>query len=498
VVVARGQGKPSCMGAAARGPGCRGRRPETRNGPGAAAVGWGRLFRRHDDELNNKGPDKVGQSPICTAPFTGVVIDTHKGIRPCCSWDDLYFGNLGNETLSAILAGARWAELKEDHLRGVWPKGCLNCREREEQTGWSLRQSYIPRDVSLGGSTGCYFSPHWDKGLTYLELNSTNLCNLACIHCTGAFSTRWLPEEQRMERDGRHFEGHGRGGRDGMRYQTHEVHLPDNRLLLDNLAGIDLDRLAFVNLKGGEPMLNSDVKVLLGFLRSKGILPQVEVHVSTNGTLTDAEILEGLACARRVRIWLSVDGSGPVQEYIRFGDSSIGVIERTIAECTRLGNVEFGLCTSVMPYNIFSLERIYEWWRSLPKKFRGRARFLEPSFSLMITVPAYLSVRCLQDATRRRLAAYYERLDRGSRQEGGMEPLGLAGLARRAYGLVRAGRRRSRRRGPYADVVTMLEQPYLGDDLHNRFVEYTLAMDEYRGTRILEVAPELEDEMVIL
>lgn len=452
-----------------------------------------------DLRMKRGGRDR-SRSPLCTAPFTSVVIDTHKGIRPCCSWDDLYFGNLRSESLSAILAGARWAQVKEDHLRGAWPQGCINCREREEQTGWSLRQSYLPGDASLGGVPGCYFSPHWDKGLTYLELNSTNLCNLACIHCTGAFSTRWLAEEERMERDGRHFDGHGRGGQDGMRYQTHEVHLPDNRLLLDTLAGLDLDRLAFVNLKGGEPMLNSDVKALLGFLRGKGILPQVEVHVSTNGTLADPEILEGLACARRVRIWLSVDGSGPIQEYIRYGDSSIAVIERTIAECARLENVEFGLCTSVMPYNIFSLERIYHWWRSLPKTFRGRARFLEPSFSLMITVPAYLSVRCLKDATRRRLAAFYKGLDRGGRG-GGVEPLlGLAGLARSAYGMVRAGLRRDRHRrtGPYADVITMLEQPYLGDDLHNRFVEYTLAMDEYRGTRIAEVVPELEDEMVIL
>jgi len=432
--------------------------------------------------------------PLCTAPFTSVVVDTHKGVRPCCTWDDAYFGNLRSEGLAGILQGPAWTALKEAHLRGEWPRGCINCLERERETGWSLRQSYLDRRASLQGAEGCYFSRDWRQGLTYLELNTTNLCNLACIHCTGAFSSRWLAEERRLEAAGVHFQGHGTANGDGLRFQTHELHLPDRGLLLDNLARVDLGRLRYLNVKGGEPMLNRDVPAVLAFLADRGVLPGVEVHVSTNGTRVQEEALALLRDARRVRVWFSVDGTGKVQEYIRRGRSSIRVVEGTLRKWTGLANAEFGLCTSVMPYNVFSLDRVLAWWESLPESFPSH-RFLETRFSLMITVPAHLSLRCLQDATRARLMDFYRRSSgpggrprRGAGRGGWLERIARA-----------AGRgRRGGPNGPYADVIQALAQPYAGHELHNRFVEYTLRMDACRNTRVLDAVPELKEEMVRL
>ncbi len=347
--------------------------------------------------------------------------------------------------------------------------------------------------MSLDGKTGSNYSPAWSEGLTYLELNSTNLCNLACLHCTGAFSTRWLQDEKRLREDGYRFEGHGTGDHDGSRYQTHEVNLPDSELLFQNISDMDLSMLAFVNLKGGEPMLNSDVKTLLGFLRSKGILPQVKIHLSTNATLVDSEILDHLASAACVRVWLSVVGVGRLQEYIRYGESSIHVIERTISEYGKLTHIELGLCTSVMPYNVFSLDKIYGWWSALPGAYPS-VRFLDAEFNLMVTVPSYLSIRCLKDATRKKLIAFYER--RNVRMHGSKIATWTHRLFQKAGALLMGSYKGYKLPGPYSHVIAMLEQPYLGDAVHRRFVEYTFAMDRYRGTNVLDVVPELKDELV--
>ena len=430
--------------------------------------------------------------PLCTAPFTSLIIDTHKGVRPCCTWDDLYFGNLRQDRLTDILQGEGWRRLREAHLHHEWPRGCINCRQREEQTGWSLRQSYLGREASLQKADGCYFSPNWQAGLTYLELNSSNLCNLACLHCTGAFSSRWLHEERKLEREGVSFEGHGTGNQDGRRFQTHELHLPDARLLLENLARLDLSFLETVNLKGGEPMLNRDVRVLMRSLHEQGLLPGVEIHVSTNGTCIQEETLACLGHARSVKIWLSVDGAGPVQEYIRHGKASIALVEETIGRIARIGSAEFGLCTSVMPYNVFTLDRILAWWESLHARFPTR-RFLGARFTLMVTVPRHLSLGVLQDSTRQGLIDFYRSRPLPSHPPDRPDAGWMAGLARTvrsAFG--------GNRRDPYGDVIQALRQPYLGHEVHNRFVAYTRRMDACRGKRVLEAIPELRREMVLL
>lgn len=377
--------------------------------------------------------------PLCTAADTALLIDTDKGVRPCCAyWGDHLSGSpsvarLGEAPLAGILAGPTWRSLQEDLAAQRVPAGCRDCVEREQRTGSSHRllMERLKR-------------PDWRDGITYLELDSSNLCNLQCRHCSAMFSSLWSVHERR----------HGRA--------APPVTRPDPELLLRELGRVDLGRLAYVSLKGGEPMLNDDVPALLRRLDEIGVLGRVTLFVVTNGTLLPPALRALFAKAREVAVCVSVDGFGAVQTYIRHGGSELRLVEETIASLAALPNVTLDRNTAVMAYNVFSLERVDRWWSELAARIPGRYR---PShYESFVLWPEELSVHCLQDATRARLRAKYAALDPDL----------------------------------YAPVLRVLSQSFAGPAAHDAFVRRTRRDDEELGRSVLDAVPELAEEMVLL
>lgn len=397
--------------------------------------GWAAAQRQEIEALDAERR----AAPLCIAAASALLVDVDKGVRPCCDyWGEHRpgspsVGSLTEQSLPSILAGPTWRSLQQDLAAHRAPSGCAGCLAREKATGSSHRL-LLER----------LRSPRWRDGLTYLELNSSNLCNLQCRHCNPMFSSRWSAHEQRRGRS------------------TAPVVAPDPELLLQNLRGVDLRHLAYVSLKGGEPMINADVPALLGHLDAIGVLGQVTVFVVTNGTTVSPVIAGLLAKAREVAVCLSVDGTGAVQEYVRHGGSSLPALERSIATWAAMPNVVLDRNTSVMAYNVFDLPRIDAWWAGLQARFPGRYR---PShYESFVLSPAELAVHCLQDATRHALADRYEALDRKL----------------------------------YAPVTAVLRQPFAGVAMHDAFVRRTWRDDAELGRSVLDAVPELAAEMVLL
>jgi MoaA/NifB/PqqE/SkfB family radical SAM enzyme len=385
--------------------------------------------------------------PLCTAPFTSFLVDTNKGVRPCCVWEGEYLGNLKESSITDIINGTEWIKLKRQLMMGLWPKGCLFCKHREEATGWSVRNEFT--------KGGVFYSSNW-RDITYIEFNSSNICNLACMHCSGGFSTSWLKQEKALDEAG--FEV-PRGPKDNRSYRTHETHAPDKSIVHDIIESVDLQNLEQIMIKGGEPMLNSDVEVLLTELDSVGILSNLVVNIVSNGTMLYADrtgrIFNLLQHARSVHFDMSVDGVGESQKYIRFGDGSdVKAIEAFMQHSDKEFNqkVKFSLLTSVMAYNVFYLEDIVEWWKSLPFDTLSG---LGP-FRLFVIDPPYLSVSCLSKETRYRLADYYEK----------------TGL------------------DVYENVIETLRSGETDQEARAHLINFTRILDEYRGTNFEESLPE--------
>jgi len=395
--------------------------------------------------------DDKNSEPLCTAPFTSFLVDTNKGVRPCCVWEGDYFGNLKNSSIRDIVHGSEWSKLRRQMMMGQWPDGCISCKNREENTGWSVRQQFVPG--------GVFYSDNW-RDITYIEFSSSNLCNLACLHCSAGFSSSWIGQEQFLLRSG--FEDR-RGPDDDERFRTHKVHSPSSLITEDVATKMDLSKLEQIMIKGGEPMLNSDIPVLLSELHKSGVLKRITVNIVSNGTLPDKayadEIYDLLGRAKAVHFDISVDGIGAVQEYIRYGqDCSIEQIERFVGRFGIMPNVRFSLLTSVMAYNIFSLHDITKWWQLLIEK---RKRYLNSDYRLFVIDPPYLSLQCLMPETRQRLIDGFEK----------------------------------QRTKVYGHVIKNLKLPQHDEAMRDKLRRYIELTDENRGTSIGDVVPELVEDL---
>src|SRR5262249_16908353 len=227
---------------------------------------------------------------FCTAPFTSFVIDPDKGVRPCCSFDG-YQGNLRQNLLTDILGGDQWRAIQRQVSEGKMPDGCANCYAREKATGWSVRNvSFDPRLTR---------NDNWKRSLTQIEINSSNVCNLACTHCSSAFSSRWGDLTAKLDEENvPHYRNY------------HSVYKSDPDNMVRQLAALDLSYLEIARFKGGEPFLNPDFPAVLRHLSDRGILNKINVQVVTNGSIVKEESLDLLRQAGAVQLIISVDGTG--------------------------------------------------------------------------------------------------------------------------------------------------------------------------------------------
>ncbi len=384
------------------------------------------------------------KEPLCYAPFTSFLVDTNKGVRPCCAWQDDYFGNLEKNSLTEILNGPAWKNVQRQMMEGEWPKGCLGCKKIESYSGTSVRCGFT--------ETAKKYLPDGKLDLIEVEINSTNQCNLACIHCSSRFSSSWIRFEAMLEKE-----------KFGIRSENTEPHYQENeQLLLDNIRQIDFRAVRLIRFKGGEPFLNKEVKPLLFYLKDKGYLKHLQVEFFTNGTVIDKDYLEILKECRQLFITISVDGTGDLQEYIRYGKSAISRIELFIKTFSILPNVYFSPLISIMVYNVFQLKDIAAWWQTIHSTYPNKT-LKTPRFDSFVVFPEYLSVNVLSDKTREDLLQKYEMTGDGI----------------------------------YEPVLQALKIPWAGADWHRKFVQFTKLMDDYRKTDVKALVPELEKELII-
>jgi len=383
-------------------------------------------------------------TPVCLAPFSSIVIDTTKKIFPCSAFDNRLegFGNITTENISTIINNNSWNTLREELADGKLHNGCENCSHRERDTGWTLKNMY--QDNGQG-----YKLTGWEDGrIRQLELSGSNVCNLACLHCSNTFSSAWADDYFRLGYDWNVDTTYG-----------------NPELLLENLNRLDLTALNRIEFKGGEPLLNPETVASLEYFKNRDLLKNIDIIINTNATIIDDRLLELLEHAKFVQILVSVDGPDKLNQYIRYGRDTVASfenIERTIEKYNALPRVKIGIACAVMVYNIFRLAEIRDWWNEL--KLKNTNIELLRDFHLVVTYPEHLNIRVLTTNTRQRLIAYYESVQTELKE--------------------------------FSRVISVLEGAYLGPTVKNAWIDFTNNLDKIRGNSLLISEPLLAAEFV--
>lgn len=215
---------------------------------------------------------------FCVLPWYSQ--EFYKNITPCCLLPNNYDLDL----------------IKQDLLNGIQTPACNKCWKIEAMGQQSRRQQEnifldykLDQDIDLIRQD-CKEQKH--ETLLY-QITTSNLCNQACVSCDSQLSTKWAQVEQKMGK------------------------VPHPPQYFDH-HNINYSKARKISLLGGEPLFDPRTFEILKKLIDHNNT-DCFISLITNGsiTLTDQQI-ELLKQFSDLNICISIDGIGPVFEYMRW------------------------------------------------------------------------------------------------------------------------------------------------------------------------------------
>ena len=421
------------------------------------------------DALGHVDGTLLQPKPRCIAPFKCLTVDPNGDVFS----DAVYrtaLGNLKDQSLKEIWEGPRWKQLRDDQMNGTINPGCVDCHKKDKMVGHSRRRFFdtffmyrMPKkdmepitddqgwNLTLRPKVTDFENPNF----LFLEVQTSNKCNLKCVHCRGAVSTGWIPDEKKLLKS----------GVSDLRPERFGVYAMDKQII-DKIFEYPeyFKSLRYVALRGGEPTYEVKNKLVLQKLIDLGWNKQITVDISTNATVNDDSFFDLLNQFESVMLYISIEGIGEMYDYCRGNKKyQIDDLEKMIFKYARLRNIEICITFTSMATNVFNIRPTWEWLQ----KYRDYCTF---SFSNTVSQPNYLSFSCLSDEMRKEAYDMIQDIHEDMPWPGDFNRTYQAGIDKLKVNLCKP------------------QDPEWRSYFDN-FIRYTEELDKIRNTNFLEVEP---------
>lgn len=289
----------------------------------------------------------IQDKPLCYAPFIGMYATGYEQYAPCCvAQKDKYTGVDPKDYWSS----QEMQEMRKQLLAREWPDKCKFCKNKSEQhlkdETWIWDKHFAKVDVELdieyGNST---------KGPMFLDYRPSNYCNLKCRMCVPNASSQITTEFQQNEHLQKWFSAPEKVVKnfDEFKKFTSNIQLKQIKIL------------------GGEPTLDPLVLDFLeAILDNYKTLPVL--RFTTNGTNLNARFRKIMERFDNIHIVFSIDAVGKAYNYVRSNanwQKTKKVIEEIFAKDLAKN---YGFNIVLMPYNIFHMTNLLDWFVDLKKQ----------------------------------------------------------------------------------------------------------------------------------
>jgi MoaA/NifB/PqqE/SkfB family radical SAM enzyme len=137
-----------------------------------------------------------------------------------------------------------------------------------------------------------------------------------------------------------------------------------------NWKPADFNFVEEIKFTGGEPMLHPNFIKFLDVIIEGNNESHIVLDIFTNTSWTPKEkVLSRLRKFKHVKIWLSIDGVGPTQDYVRNGSTWDKVNESADTWCCMERDLPDTFSIVLTPtlnmYNVIHFMRVVEWWTQL-------------------------------------------------------------------------------------------------------------------------------------
>ena len=420
---------------------------------------------------------------FCAIPFVSMVVNTDATIQPCCimarNTHRLKDSNgrllTINDKLSDAWNSNEMKFIRSEMVSGNKLTGCKMCYLQESSGRVSNRQyansewsnklgdkhmfDLVDKAVLTGGEL--------DYSLAYLDLRLGNLCNLKCRMCSPFNSSQIAKEHVELEKkdDAYKVVWAKTFGRFDPRI-TEVQSWFERDFLWDQIIDL-IPSLKKVYMTGGEPtLIQNNFKFMDECIR-KG-RKDIVLFFNTNCTNVNKKFTSLIGQFGRVNINASVDGIGPINDYIR-SPSHWDQISANVETLAQMPNVHLGLTPTVQVYNVFNLVDTLRWVDELNIKYKKNI-FVD----FLINVhPYHLSVTILPDEIRNKVAndliEYKKQYLNNSSPELTVNSVN--------------------------GIIGLLQKPRASDwqEQLSRFKTYTHSLDVERGQSLRSISAELAD-----
>jgi sulfatase maturation enzyme AslB (radical SAM superfamily) len=193
--------------------------------------------------------------------------------------------------------------------RGEWPETCRSCRSKETKGLQSRRQKTWDRKLKVYGADKVEKIRTGQAApvLRHLEVSFSNVCNLNCAMCSSEFSSSWIGDDAKAVTAGLEFRNFTQSYGKIQRFSEQRM-----TEILSKSQELDM-----IIIKGGEPTREPLCLRFLSQLSEQPREIQPIVFLQTNGTRHPKEWLPAIGRDLRLEVGFSLDGWGPVYEWIR-------------------------------------------------------------------------------------------------------------------------------------------------------------------------------------
>ena len=281
-----------------------------------------------DNIINNRS--------FCAVPFVSMMVDTSSTIRFCCiaSGSDAALVDsdkkrylAGKNSISEAWTSENLKQVRKAMVNGDTISACKNCYHQESIGKSSNRKMMTNEWIQRVGKeeftnivSNLIHSDYNSKlDIIYLDLRLGNLCNLKCRMCS-PFNSSQIAKE--------HFDLWDEGNQSykdiwtGM-YGKSPEHLRkdqtwfESNFLWDELIGL-IPSLKKVYMTGGEPTLIENNYRFMQECIAANMQDTIELFFNINCTNVTDKFINLISQFKTVKINASLDGFGPMNDYIRF------------------------------------------------------------------------------------------------------------------------------------------------------------------------------------
>lgn len=318
--------------------------------------------------------------PTCKVPWISITLSGNGNIKPCCVYKGGDYSYHKGDTLESV-----WRDLdglRKQFLDGEKPDKCQQCWDREKSLGTSRRMWYEDKITSWPST----YDLNPNMQLRHMDLNFGNKCNLKCRMCGSWGSTSWFNEELKLHHINPDFKRNPNKSKPTI---IPASYWEGKRDIFKHLERIDF--------KGGEPMMQEGMYTFLEYLIDWKLSKNITIAYTTNGTKTPDKLFELWPKFKKIKLVISIEGTGDLYQYIRGGKTqNINQLVKNIHWFDQFENLYGSFNTAIQIYNIFNLNDILEWMRDTVNASKRWHR--DPNsfkFDCMVTDPKYLDINIM-------------------------------------------------------------------------------------------------------